>query len=107
MTYTIEIPPMLVALMEELPRRSCAAIYSTLGRIAELAPVWPLDDLRWERLVQRDKEGLHFYADSCCVRFHLLPEVHALQVREIGRILVHLPVGLSLGQNLVGSPAEQ
>jgi hypothetical protein len=107
MTYTIDIPPVLAALMEELPRRSRAAIYSTLDRIAELAPVWPLDDLRWECLVQRDREGLHFYSDGCCVRLRLLPEVQTLQVREIGRILVHLPVGFSLGQNLVGSSVEQ
>jgi hypothetical protein len=107
MPYIIDIPPVVATLLEELPRRSCAVIYSTLERIAEVAPVWPLDDLRWERLVQRDKEGLHFYVDGCCVRIYLHPTAHRLQVREIGRIIVYLPVGLSIGQNLVGSPVEQ
>lgn len=108
MPYAIDIPDTVFSMMEELPRRTCACIHLTLSRMAELAPDWPLDDLRWERLAQRDSEGLHFYVDGCCIRLKLDPAAQCLSVREIGRILVHLPAGLlPLEQSTGASAVEQ
>jgi hypothetical protein len=108
MPYTIHIPDSLFSMMEELPRHTRASIHLTLSRIAELAPEWPLDDLRWERLARRDAEGLHFYVDGCCVQLELEAATQCLAVREIGRVLVHLPAGLlNLENNSVASAVEQ
>ncbi|HLL00579.1 MAG TPA: hypothetical protein VK539_08345 [Myxococcaceae bacterium] len=108
MPYSIHIPNMLFSMMEELPRRTCASIHLTLSRMAELAPEWPLDDPRWERLARRDAEGLHFYVDGCCVRLELEAATQCLSVREIGRVLVHLPAGLlNLESTSVASAVEQ
>jgi len=108
MPYTIYIPDAVFSLMEELPRRTCASIHLTLSRVAELAPHWPLDDLRWERLAQHDEEGLHFYVDGCCIRLELDAASQCLTVREIGRILVHLPAELlQLERGPLASPVEQ
>ena len=108
MSYAIHIPDALFSMMEELPRRTCASIHLALSRMAEMAPCWPLDDLRWERLAQRDSEGLHFYVDGCCIRLELDAAAQCLAVREIGRILVHLPAGLlGLEQAPVASAVEQ
>ncbi|HEX8703663.1 MAG TPA: hypothetical protein VF815_32805 [Myxococcaceae bacterium] len=94
MPYALHIPDALFSMMEELPRRTCASIHLTLSRIAELAPHWPLDDLRWERLARHDDEGLHFYVDGCCIRLNLDVAAQCVTVTEIGRILVHLPAEL-------------
>jgi hypothetical protein len=108
MSYAIHVPDSLFSMMEELPRRTCASIHLTLSRLAEVAPYWPLDDMRWERLAQRDNEGLHFYVDGCCVRLERDDAAQCLTVREIGRILVHLPAGLlSMESTAVASPVEQ
>jgi len=108
MSYAIHIPNALFSMMEELPRRTCASIHLALSRMAEMAPYWPLDDLRWERLARRDSEGLHFYVDGCCVRLELDEAQQRLSVREIGRILVHLPAGLlALEQTPVATAVEQ
>src|SRR5688572_5306923 len=108
MPYAIQIPDALFALMEELPRRTRASIHLTLSRLADVAPIWLRDDLRWERLAHRDKEGLHFYVDGCCIRLELDAQARCLTVREIGRILVHLPAELmGLKQAPQASPVEQ
>ncbi len=108
MPYAIHIPDSLFAMMEELPLRTRASIHLALSRMAELAPSWPLEDMRWERLAQRDNEGLHFYVDGCCIRLERDDEVQCLTVREIGRILVHLPAGfLGAEGTTVASPVEQ
>jgi hypothetical protein len=108
MSYAIHIPDSLFAMMEELPRRTCASIHLTLSRMAEVAPYWPLEDMRWERLAQRDTEGLHFYVDGCCIRLELDDGAECLTVREIGRVLVHLPAELlGLEQAPLGSAVEQ
>lgn len=92
MSYTIDIPAPLLALMEELPLRTCSAIYGTLERIGTLAELWAQDDERWGLLARPDGDGLCFYADGCCVRLELHPEERRLVVKEIGRVLVRLPV---------------
>lgn len=108
MPYSIHIPNSLFSMMEELPRRTCASIHLTLSRMAELAPDWPPDDPRWERLARRDSEGLHFYVDGCCVRLELNAGARCLSVREIGRVLVHLPAGLlNQERSAVTSGVEQ
>jgi len=108
MPYAIHISDALFSMMEELPRRTAASIHLTLSRLAELAPHWPLDDPRWERLAQHDAEGLHFYSDGCCIRFELDGATQRLTVREIGRILVHLPAELlRLKRTSVASAVEQ
>jgi hypothetical protein len=107
MPYVIEIPASLLALMEELPLRTASAIYGALERIGTLAELWPQDDERWELLARTDGGGLCFYADGCCVRVELHPKKRRLVVREIGRVLVHLPVqGLDDGYTLQGSHPE-
>jgi len=90
MSYAIDIPASLSALMEGFPLRTRAAIYGTLERIIQHAELWGPDDERWEQLAWRDGEGLRFYADGCCVRLEFLPGKR-LVLLEIGRILVHLP----------------
>jgi hypothetical protein len=107
MPYTIHIPDALFTMMEELPRRTFASIHLTLSRMAELGPHWPPGDLRWERLAQRDTEGLHFYVDGCCIRLELDAAQQRLSVREIGRILVHLPAELLPGQRNPGASAVE
>jgi hypothetical protein len=92
MPYVIDIPAPLLALMEELPLRTCSAIYGTLERIGALADLWARDDMRWGLLARPDGAGLSFYADGCCVRVELHPEERRLVIKEIGRVLVHLPV---------------
>jgi hypothetical protein len=108
MPYTIHIPDSLLAMMEELPRRTRASIHLTLARMVELAPHWEPGDLRWERLARRDNEGMHFYVDGCCIRLGLDPAARCLAVREIGRILVHLPAELlCMEQPRAASAVEQ
>jgi hypothetical protein len=107
MPYTIDIPSPLLALMEELPLRTCSSIYGTLERIGTLAELWPQDDERWGLLARTDGEGLCFYADGCCVRVELRPEERRLVAREIGRVLVHLPAqGFEEGLAVQGSHPE-
>lgn len=103
MPYAIHIPDSSLALMEELPRRTRACIHLTLSRIAEMAPHWPLDDLRWERLARRDSEGLHFYVDGCCIQLMLEAASKRVTVTEIGRILVHLPAELLGGEKALAA----
>jgi hypothetical protein len=104
MSYAIDIAPASLALLEELPRRSSACVFAMLEQLAELADLWEWDDPRWARFVQRDAEGLHFYVGGCCVRLELHRDTRRLVVREIGRVLVHLPPqGQALGSDFVGS----
>jgi hypothetical protein len=102
MPYTIDIPAALLKLMEELPLRTCSAIYGTLERMGVLAELWGPGDERWQLVARPDGKGLCFYADGCCVRVRLQPEGRRLVVREIGRVLVHLP-----GQGLDDERAVQ
>jgi hypothetical protein len=102
MPYIIDIPSLLLTLLEELPSRTCSAIYETLERIGTLAELWPQDDERWGVLARLDGQGLRFYADGCCVRVELHTEERRLVVREIGRVLVRLPA-----QGLDGEYAAQ
>jgi hypothetical protein len=108
MSYAIELPDHLFALMEELPQRTRATIHLMLARIAELAPVWPPDDERWKQLAYQDEQGLRFYAQGCCVQLCLDAETRRVVVRGIGRVLVRLPYEL-LGSDTgsEGSPAQQ
>ncbi len=107
MPYAIDIPDALLVLMEELPRRTCAALYGTLERMAVLAELWGKDDERWQLVARADDQGLCFYADDCCVRVELRPEERRLVVREIGRVLVRLPAQtLDDGYSLLGSYPE-
>jgi hypothetical protein len=80
-----------------------------LAQLAELAALWEPGDLRWERFVQRDEDGgLRFYVDGCCVRVHFVSDARYLVVREIGRVLVHLPPGRpEFEANLLGLLGEQ
>ncbi len=113
MTYTLEIAPAALALLEELPRRSFACVLAVLEHLVELAGLWERDDPRWEGFVQRDEQGLHFYVEGCCVRLELQRPTRRLVVREIGRVLVHLPPQKQelranlMGSSLVGSCGEQ
>jgi hypothetical protein len=107
MPYSIDIPATLLVLMEELPPRTCSAIYETLERMGALAELWEKDDERWQLLARPDGEGLCFYADGCCVRVEVLPDERRLLVREIGRVLVRLPPqNLDYGYDLPGSHPE-
>jgi hypothetical protein len=107
MPYAIDIPAALLVLMEELPVRTCSAIYGTLDRMGTLAELWDKDDERWQLVARPDGGGLCFYADGCCVRVELYPDERRLVVREIGRVLVRLPPqGLDYGPNLQGSHPE-
>jgi hypothetical protein len=107
MAYVIDIPAPLRSLMEGFPLRTRAAIHGTLDRMARWAEFWEPGDARWERLARHDGQGLHFYADGCCVRVELQPGVRRLALREIGRVLVHLPGGWRThGQDVVGSHLE-
>jgi len=108
MSYAIDIPPALLVLMDELPRRTCASVHLMLARIAEAATLWGPEDPRWEQFVQRDGEGLRFYVDGCCVRVCLQPEARRLVVQEIGRVLIHLRVDSpAFEYNFPGSLVEQ
>ncbi len=107
MPYAIDIPDASLVLMEELPRRTCGAIYGMLERMAGLAELWSLNDERWQLVARADGQGLCFYADGCCVRVELHPEERRLVVREIGRVLVRLPAhALDDGYALQGSYPE-
>jgi hypothetical protein len=107
MPYVIDIPAPLLALMEELPLRTCSAIYGTLERMGVLAELWPQDDERWGLLARPEGHGLCFYADGCCVRVELRPDERRLVMREIGRVLVRLPVqGLEDTYAVQGSHPE-
>ncbi len=106
MTYAIELPDHLCALMEELSWRTCATIHLMLERIAELAEFWPPDDGRWKQLAYQDEQGLRFYAQGCCVQLYLDAEARRVVMRGIGRVLVRLPYEL-LGSGSEGSPAQQ
>jgi hypothetical protein len=107
MPYAIHIPDTLFSMMEELPRRTRASIHLTLSRMAEMASHWPLEDLRWERLARRDDAGLHFYVDGCCLRLELDAQRQRLTVREMGRILVHLPAELIAAEHVPAAPAVE
>lgn len=101
MSYAIDIPASLIALMEELPARTGAALCEVFVHLAELAELCSPEDERWDQIAQREEQGLRFYVDGCCVRVELCLELHRLRVREIGRVLVHLPAeDLSYGLNL-------
>ena len=107
MSYAIDIPPALFKLMEGLPRRTCSALYGTLDRMGVLAELWGQDDKRWQLVARTDGKGFCFYADGCCVRVELHPEERRLEVREIGRVLVHLPAhGLNERRAVQGSHPE-
>jgi hypothetical protein len=107
MSYAIDIPAPLLSLMEELPLRACSSIYETLERMGVLAELWGRDDERWQLVARSNGEGLCFYAEGCCVRVELHPEERRLVVREIGRVLVHLPVqGRHDGYEAQGSHPE-
>jgi hypothetical protein len=106
MAYVIDLPDHLFALMDELPRRTCATIHLMLSRIAELAALWSPDDERWKQVAYQDEQGMRFYAHGCCVQFCLEPETRRLVVRGIGRVLVRLPHAL-LETDSVDSHAQQ
>jgi hypothetical protein len=108
MSYAIELPDHLFALMDDLPRRTCATIHLMLARIAELAEFWPPDDERWKQFAYQDDQGLRFYAHGCCVQLCVDSEAKRVVVRGIGRVLVRLPHELlNAGADSEGSPAQQ
>jgi hypothetical protein len=90
MAYDIYLSECLFALMDELPRRTCATIHLMLARIAELADLWPPGDERWQRFAYCDDQGLRFYTGGCCVRISLEADTRRVVVREIGRVLAHI-----------------
>ena len=107
MAYDIYLPECLVALMEELPHRTRATLSLMFARIAELSTVWPPGDARWQQLAYCDERGLRFYTGGCCVRLSLETDTHRLVVREIGRILAHLPSeSLSADFSDLSAPAQ-
>ncbi|HZH15425.1 MAG TPA: hypothetical protein VE057_13825 [Archangium sp.] len=105
MSYAIDLPDHLFALMDELPRRTCATIHLVLARIAELAALWAPDDGRWKQFVYQDDQGLRFYVHGCCVRLWLDSEAKRVVVCGIGRVLVRLPHEL-LDLEAEGSSAQ-
>ncbi|HEX8818780.1 MAG TPA: hypothetical protein VF794_02545 [Archangium sp.] len=108
MSYAIDLPDHLFSLMDLLPRRTCATIHLMLARIAELATLWPPDDWQWEQFAYHDDQGLRFYVQGCCVRFSLDPETRRVVVRELGRVVVHLPSEFhDFEAGSEGSPAAQ
>lgn len=107
MSYAIDIPAPLQSLLEGFPQRTRMAIHGMLDRMARRAEVWGPEDTRWEHLARHEGEGLCFYADGCCVKVELQPEARRLVLREIGRVLVHVPAtGGALGQDVLGSHPE-
>ncbi|MDY7225844.1 hypothetical protein [Hyalangium rubrum] len=107
MCYDLDIPRPLFELMQELPTRTRIGIYLALSRLSEVASLWPPDDVRWERFGRRNGDGLCFYVEGCCVSVELQPTERRLRVREIGRVLVRLPLDASgLEGNLLSSPAQ-
>ncbi|WNG41709.1 hypothetical protein F0U61_54555 [Archangium violaceum] len=108
MSYAIELPDDLFALMEELPRNTCVTIHLMLARIAELAALWPPGDERWTQFVYQDDLGLRFYVQGCCVRLYLEPETRRVVVCGIGRVLVTLPEEFfDFETGAEASPAQQ
>jgi hypothetical protein len=107
MAYDIYLSDCLFALMDELPRRTCATIHLMLARIAELAENWPAGDERWHRFAYCDDQGLRFYTGGCCVRISLESDTRRLVVREIGRVLARLPAEVQTSDSsAMGSPAH-
>jgi hypothetical protein len=108
MPYVIELPDHLFALMDELPRSTCATIHLMLARIAELAAIWSPDDERWKQLTYQDEQGMRFYVQGCCVQLCLDAETKRVVVRGIGRVLVRLPHELLVSEaGSEGSSAQQ
>ena len=91
MAFDIDLPPTLASMMEMLPLRARCQLCIRLARIAEAAEHWPVGDLRWEQLARRDGADLRLYVEGCVVRVQLQPAFERICVREIGRVLVHLP----------------
>jgi hypothetical protein len=96
MAFDIDLPPSLASMLETLPLRTRCQVCIRLARIAEAAEHWPLGDLRWEQLARREDSELRLYVEGCVVRVLLQPAFERISVREIGRVLVHLPSGLPL-----------
>lgn len=91
MPYAIHMHSALAELMDVLSSRARLTVQSRLARLAELAEHWPVGDARWGQLARQDGAALLFYAEGCCVRVELQPARRRLVVRELGRVLVHLP----------------
>jgi hypothetical protein len=104
MPFDLDIPSPLASMMELLPLRTRCQLCIRLARIADLAEHWPVGDLRWEQLARRDGAELRLYVEGCCVRVLLQPALERISVREIGRVLVHLPARRAMEET--GSPLE-
>jgi hypothetical protein len=91
MAFDIDLPSPLASMLETLPLRTRCQVCIRLARIADLAELWPVGDLRWEQLARRDGAELRLYVEGCVVRVSLQPALERISVREIGRVVVHLP----------------
>lgn len=91
MPFDIDLPSPLASMMDLLPLRARCQLCIRLARIADAAEHWPVGDLRWEQLARRDGSELRLYVEGCCVRVQLQPASQRIVVREIARVLVHLP----------------
>ena len=93
MSYAIHMHSALTSMLSSLPSRARLSVQGRLARLADAAEEWPAGDPRWGQLARQQGEELLFYAEGCCVRLGLEPERRRLVVREMGRVLVWLPVG--------------
>lgn len=93
MSYAIHMHSALTSMLASLPSRARLSVQGRLARLAEAAEQWPAGDPRWGQLARQQGGELLFYAEGCCVRLGLEPERRRLVVREMGRVLVRLPVG--------------
>ena len=105
MPFDIDISPSLAFMLEHLPRHTRGLMYLRLARIAEAAEHWPVEDLRWQQLARSEGGELLLYVDHCCLRLELASERRQVVIREVGRVLVHLPRGQTTQEVTSSAPA--
>lgn len=91
MAFDIDIPASVARLLEQLRPSVAAGIRERLASLASAAEDWPVSDPRWRTLAHASGPLLRFDVEGHCVSASLLPGQRTLAVRQLGRVVVHLP----------------